>query len=150
MEGGPPFNSKSKHSMSKDDEYRSCEERDMTEALTTLRGRIILFSVLRSCILRSIKGEFSEAALVQTQAEARSRLMLENPQLILQNDKTSVVPIDVFEQFVDDPNADRRVCGLYLPHGCTGWKRLWKLPEVEVAFVSFQVSTLLWRYTIFR
>ena len=56
----------------------------------------------------SIYKEFSEAALVETEAEAWARLEPEFPQVPLQNDMTNVVPADVFDQWADNPNAARR------------------------------------------
>jgi hypothetical protein len=71
----------------------------------------------------SIYKEFNEPALVETEAQAWARVELLFPQLplisltglelefpvpLMLNDQTSVVPVDVFELWVDHPSAARR------------------------------------------
>jgi len=71
----------------------------------------------------SVYREFSEAALIETEAQAWARvdllfpqvpllsvsgLELEFPMPVLQNDLTNVVPVEVFEQWADNPSQARR------------------------------------------
>ena len=52
--------------------------------------------------------EFTEGAIEETTEEARVRVELENPQIVLLNDTTSVVPQEVFDLWIDHPSQGRR------------------------------------------
>jgi hypothetical protein len=52
--------------------------------------------------------EFTQAAVEETIEEARVRVELENPQIPLLNDTTSVVPQEVFDLWIDHPSQGRR------------------------------------------